>query len=177
MPDNWPRRLSSIKQMIALEPDLPGVYSKPGARFRRSWQIERSRARLAHGDFIEARLCGSVFQPGKHPQGPWQAGGSPIGASSGHPPQPRSVESALQSWVSCSRGLAGWKKRNRPIAERSSSSPARASAHGNLGLLLGELGRIDEARQAAQEAVRLAPDDPHHWRNLGWLKKFEDRRP
>jgi tetratricopeptide (TPR) repeat protein len=42
-----------------------------------------------------------------------------------------------------------------------------ASARSNLTVILLKQNRIDEALQSIEQAVRLEPDNPHYWFNLG----------
>jgi tetratricopeptide (TPR) repeat protein len=50
--------------------------------------------------------------------------------------------------------------------------PDLALAHHNLGIVLVELGRLTEAREAAELSVTLAPREPLHFRHLGEVRKY-----
>ena len=50
-------------------------------------------------------------------------------------------------------------------------SPDDAIAHGALSQGLRREGRLDEALQHAQAAVRLAPQNARHWNNLGAIER------
>ena len=67
-------------------------------------------------------------------------------------------------------------RRRPPPGVRSRLKPDLAGAHHNLGVVLMELGRLTEAREAAERAVALAPREPLHFRQLGEVRKYAGRR-
>ena len=160
------------QQMIALEPDLPGVYSNLGHVFGALGRLSEAEHALRMAislkpDFAEAfSNLGNTLNDLGRPEEALSAHRHAIRLNPG-------LSRAHSNLGVVLAGLGRLEEAEQAYRRAILLDSGSASAHGNLGLLLGELGRIDEARQAAQEAVRLAPDDPHHWRNLGWLKKFE----
>jgi Flp pilus assembly protein TadD len=55
--------------------------------------------------------------------------------------------------------------------------PGYAAAYDNKGLLLFELGRFDEAREAFEQAIRLAPDTVRFYYHLAELRPLEPHDP
>jgi tetratricopeptide (TPR) repeat protein len=55
--------------------------------------------------------------------------------------------------------------------------PDSAEAHHRIGIVLRELGRLLEAREAAEQATRLSPRHPAYFRNLAELKRFVAGEP
>ncbi|MDW7710844.1 MAG: tetratricopeptide repeat protein [Deferrisomatales bacterium] len=80
---------------------------------------------------------------------------------------------ALAAVAVLALGVATWQ-RNRlwqdPVAlwqDTAAKAPGNARAHINLGAVLGEAGRMEEAIDALSEAVRLAPEHVESYANLG----------
>ena len=112
------------KQMIALEPDLPGVYSNLGHIFGALGRLSEAEHALRMAISLKPDFAEAFSNLGNTLEGPWQAGGSPIGASSGHPSQSRSLEGALQSWR---RARRAWQA-GRSGTGLSPSDPPRVQA-------------------------------------------------
>jgi len=55
--------------------------------------------------------------------------------------------------------------------------PDSAEAYHCIGIALRELGRLPEAREAAERAIRLSPRQPAYFRNLAELKRFVSGEP
>ncbi len=56
-----------------------------------------------------------------------------------------------------------------PSTGRSRLSPRLAQAHHGLGFVLVRSGRLDEAVEALETAVRLSPRDPILWGTMCFL--------
>ena len=70
-----------------------------------------------------------------------------------------------------------WTRPSPNTARRSGSSPDDAAAHYNLGLALGDQGKLDEAVAEYRTAIRLKPDVAEAHSNLGnALRPGEARR-
>lgn len=73
-------------------------------------------------------------------------------------------------------GLLAWQARVRTAAfeneealwqDTLAKNPTSAAAHNNLGQLLAESGRVDEAIASYERSIELRPDDPAAYLNLG----------
>lgn len=68
-----------------------------------------------------------------------------------------------------------WQAAERAFERALELQPEQASTHGDLGWMLAWIGRTDEARQHAREAVRLAPADPQALLRLGMIEHLARR--
>ncbi|MBW8458683.1 MAG: tetratricopeptide repeat protein [Thiobacillus sp.] len=87
------------------------------------------------------------------------------------PPQP----SLLNLAAVCARPLGLTDKAEAYLRSAIEIDPGHANAHGNLGLVLQDAGRLGEAEPAFQRALELSPDDMAGMINLGNLYRATQR--
>jgi len=59
-----------------------------------------------------------------------------------------------------------------PLRQALALKPDYAGAHHKLGHMLRGLGRLEEARHAYQQAIKLAPEKPRFYMSLAVMKRF-----
>ena len=155
---------------------LPGRTSPPGRLPRSALQpwkrAQRGRAPRRSGDDAPprggaaARLGGGASQPRQRAgvAGPGPRGAGALASCRGACAE-RSAD-RVRPGHAAARGGTDTRSRSARSDEAVRLDPNDAAAHNNLGIALGSVGRLDEARRAFERALALQPGFEDARRNL-----------